>query len=461
MERVADIVADLKKRRVLVVGLARSGIAAAAMLANRAASVTGADLRRSPEGVDELGDMGVELRLGSVTEGLVVDQDLVVLSPGVPITSPIPSQAISKGVPVIGELELAWRLAKVPTMAITGTNGKSTTTTLCAHLLKSAGKQVFVGGNIGKPLSRILLDHKQGQGEYDWAVVEVSSFQLEHLSGLDGLVPQVAVWLNLTPDHLDRHGSMSVYQSIKRRMFEGMDQSDTGVFFADDAMVRGASEGLSCSKRFFGRDESRLSATDVLVLDDEIRMDEHDIRIQNPRLRGEHNAENTAAALLAVRAAGVKVSDVSNAIDTFAGLSHRLEPIRQLDGVTWINDSKGTNPDATAKSLTSFDAGVVLIAGGRGKGTGFGILRDVVARKVSHLVLLGEQAEHLAQDLAGCAQIHFVKDMKDAVDVSRRLAQAGSVVLLSPACASFDMFSDFEQRGEVFASIVRSLGDES
>ncbi len=461
MKPVAEIIADLNGRRVLVVGLARSGFSAAMLLSRQGASVIGVDVRPELVRAHELRDMGVELRLGSSGADIPHDLDLVVLSPGVALSSQIPSMAIDKGMAVVGELELAWRLAKVPTLAVTGTNGKSTTTTLCAHLLKSAGKRVFIGGNIGKPLSDIINDQQPGQPNFDWAVVEVSSFQLEHLSGKDGFVPQIAVWLNLTPDHLDRHGSMSGYQSIKSRMFEGMDQSDTGVFFADDAMVRDASEELSCSKRFFGRDESRLSLADALVLDDGIRMDGHDIKIQNPRLRGEHNAENTAAALLAVKAAGVSVSDVSNAIATFTGLAHRLEPIRKLDGVLWVNDSKGTNPDATAKSLTGFDEGVVLIAGGRGKGTGFGMLRDIVKKKVSHLVLLGEQAERLREDLDGCAQVHMVQDMSEAVELSRRLAKPGSVVLLSPACASFDMFRDYEHRGEVFASVVNSLENKS
>ncbi len=461
MQSVYDIIADLEKRRVLVVGLARSGIAAAELLARRSAHVVGTDLRRDLDGLGELENMGVELVLGSSESISLEDMELVVLSPGVAISNPVPGEALKLGIPVIGELELAWRLANIPTLAITGTNGKSTTTTLCAHLLESAGKRVFVGGNIGKPLSRILLDGNSDKPDFDWAVVEVSSFQLEHLSGTNGLVPKVAVWLNLTPDHLDRHGDMNSYQATKRRMFESMDETCTGVFFADDPMVQKASAGLSCRKKYFGRNTANREDLDAIISGDEIHLGEYRISIHNQRLRGEHNAENTAAALLAVEAASVHAPEVYEAIDTYKGLPHRLEPIRQLDGVLWINDSKGTNPDATAKSLTGFDGDVILIAGGRGKGTGFKILRDVVTQKVSHLVLLGEQAPRMSSDLSGCAEIHLVSDLQEAVSLSNTLAGPGSVVLLSPACASFDMFRDYEHRGEVFTSMVKSLGGET
>jgi UDP-N-acetylmuramoylalanine--D-glutamate ligase len=448
-----DILTSLKGRKVLVVGLARSGLASARLLASRGARVCGTDSNPDPPGAQALVADGVELDLGGNRTERVLESQLVVLSPGVAWHSPMVKAALDAGVPVMGELELGLRLSGLDVIAVTGTNGKSTTTALCAHLLESAGLRVFMGGNIGNPVSGLLLE----QRPLDWAVVEVSSFQLEHLSDSQGLVPRVGIWLNLTPDHLDRHGSMENYAATKRRLFEGQNRAQTGIFFADDAIVRDAAGGLGCSQRWFGRAGRAQRLGDGLIEGGRITVGSQSFELTNPRLSGDHNAENAAAAILAATAVGCAAPAVQSGLDTYAGLPHRVEPVRELAGVRWVNDSKGTNPDATAKSLTGFSDGVVLIAGGRGKGTDYRKLRQVVSERVSALVLIGEDAERLAADLDGCAPVHRAVDMVQAVAKARQLALPGGAVLLSPACASFDMFKDYAHRGQVFSDLVMAL----
>ncbi len=456
MDRVGSILDGLAGRRVLVVGLARSGAAAARVLAARGAHVTGTDRSSAVAAADELAAAGVELRLGGDRPELVADSEMVVLSPGVPLEGALAAAARGRGVPVIGELELAWRLAAIETVAVTGTNGKSTTTALCAHLLERAGRRVFLGGNIGRPLSELLLPEAAATAA-ELAVVEVSSFQLEHLSAADVLAPRAAVWLNLTPDHLDRHGDQARYGAIKRRLFAGQGPEQTAVLFADDDWVQRMTEGLGARRRAFGRDARLLTATDCRIDGRRLLFERGRLELRNPRLAGDHNAENAAAAVLVAAELGAGLSALQAGLDDFPGLAHRLEPVRELDGVSWINDSKGTNPDATAKSLTGFAGGVILIAGGRGKGTDYRKLRQSVAQRVSRLLLLGEDRERLAADLGGAAEMELVADMEAAVARARQLARSGDTVLLSPACASFDMFDDYAHRGDVFRSLVEAL----
>ncbi len=457
MDRLGDILQSPAGRRILVVGLARSGISASRLLSGRGAVVTGTDRKTEIQGMAGLVEAGVRLELGGDRIDLVQQADALVLSPGVPLSSPLAREAAACGVPVIGELELAARLCDGPILAVTGTNGKSTTTALCAHLLERSGVRVFLGGNIGRPLSDMLLEDRP----VDQLVVEVSSFQLEHLSSPERFVPHVAVWLNLTPDHIDRHGSLAEYADVKRRMFEGQGGGQTGIFFLDDEVVRRKTIGLRCDARGFSRHVDRPGPHDLRIDGRVLHHGPDVFTLENPRLAGDHNAENAAAAVLAAMAAGAQASCIQPALDDFAGLPHRLEPVRELDGVRWVDDSKGTNPDATAKSLTSFPGGIVLIAGGRGKGTDYRKLRGPVDTRVAHLVLMGEDAEELAADLAGCAPVHRVDDMRRAVELARRLAAPGGVVLLSPACASFDMFDDYAHRGRVFAQLVQALEGRS
>jgi UDP-N-acetylmuramoylalanine--D-glutamate ligase len=454
LDPVTEIAENPEGRNILVVGLARSGVAIAKVLLSMGARVTGTDRKESVDGLD-----GVELELGGDHPELLEPAELVVLSPGVPLDAPMVAAARRLELPVVGELELAGRLlakrSPVPLLCVTGTNGKSTTAALCAHLLRQGGREVFLGGNIGLPLAELLLREEQ----VDWAVVEVSSFQLEHLTDPAALVPQVAVWLNLTPDHLDRHKTMQGYAAMKRRLFEGQAPDQTGVFFLDDPFLVARAHGLKCRVTGFSREPRRVPADGVVITDRELELrgDTSGYRLDNQRLLGDHNAENAAAAVCAVLAAGAEPGSIQDGLDTYPGLPHRLEPVRELGGVRFVNDSKGTNVEATAKSLTSFDAPVILLAGGRGKGTNYRPLRPAVSRRVRHLILLGEERENLERDLDGCAEIHLVESLEAAVELSWKLAEPGEVVLLSPACASFDMFDDYAHRGRAFAELVHVL----
>lgn len=452
-----DIISHPAGRRVLVVGLARSGRAAAGWLARQGARVTGSDQRHELAGLEELAGRGVEVVAGNDGSQLVSGVEMVVLSPGVWMSAPVVQRARQQGIPVLGELELAWRALRrywgrrLGVIAVTGTNGKSTTAALCAHLGRGAGRRVFLGGNIGRPLVEILDEPAP-----ELAVVEVSSFQLEQLSEERALDPQVAVWLNLTPDHLDRHGGLEEYAACKRRLFAGQGSTDSVVVYLDDEQVAAHTRKLPA--RLLGFSRRQRPAGGIFIDGRHLCCDDgREFALGNQRLAGEHNAENAAAALLAAGATGIESSLWQQALDSYPGLEHRLEPVAEVGGVRFINDSKGTNVDATLKSLTSFNAPIILLAGGRGKGSDFRRLRDPVRRRVKQLLLLGEEAEHLARDLDGCAPVLRVDDLRQAVRQAYRLARPGDVVLLSPACASFDMFSDYAERGRVFAAAVRQL----
>jgi UDP-N-acetylmuramoylalanine--D-glutamate ligase len=405
----------------------------------------------------------VEVVAGGDHPELVKDVDMVVLSPGVqlrPSAAPVPAEAFRRGVPTIGELELAYRLLggrEGPKLiAVTGTNGKSTTAALCAHILERAGHEVFLGGNIGRPLSELCLS----VNPVDYVVAEVSSFQLEHLTDPSNLVPLVAIWLNLTPDHLDRHITMRNYARLKRRLFEGQGQNETGVLFLDDSYVSQSVEGLDCRISGVSRNPARVPLVGALLVRRELTPNGWDtsFALENPRLMGDHNAENASAAACAALALELDAETIQSALDSFTGLPHRMEPVGEAGEVRYINDSKATNLDATAKSLTAFADPVVLIAGGKGKGSGdYRNLKEIVTKRVKHLILIGEEADNMARDLEGCTQIHRADDMQDAVQKASQQAAPGEVVMLSPACASFDMFRDYAHRGEVFTGLVRDL----
>lgn len=465
MDSIDQKLSGLEGLKVLVVGLARSGSAAAKLLAGLGARVLGADRSRSLPDAEDLGRAGVELRLGNDRPELVEQAELVVLSPGVPLAAPLAQQAVKDGRPLLGELELAARLLRLqdgpPIVAVTGTNGKSTTAALCAHLLKSAGRAAFLGGNIGRPLSELLLESKPA----DFAVVEVSSFQLEHLSDPRAFAPRVAIWLNLTPDHLDRHGDLHAYAAIKRRMFEGQDPAGAAVLFADDPVVWEARKGMPAKLLGFGRQREKLTTGGMLIEGRRLNPlgsngSDRGYELSAPRLAGDHNAENAAAAVLAARAAGLAQYEIQVGLSSYPGLPHRLEPVAEIGGVRYVNDSKGTNVDATAKSLTGFGVPVILLAGGRGKGSGFEKLREPVSKHVRQLILFGEEAGRLADDLEGCAPARLVSGMQEALQLARELAQSGEVVLLSPACASFDMFKNYAERGRVFAELVNAMKED-
>jgi UDP-N-acetylmuramoylalanine--D-glutamate ligase len=404
--------------RALVIGLARSGIAAAAALARRGVDVVAAD--RSPN-VDpgRLADLGVELRLGTEEEVLLAGMELVVKSPGVPAESPLVAVAHSRDIPVWSEVELGYRLLPAGSrlIGVTGTNGKTTTTELLGAILRAAGRSVEVAGNVG----RALTDAAEQASEDSWIVCELSSFQLEdvHLLACD-----IAVLLNLEPDHLDRHGTFEAYRDAKLRIFE---RAHTKVV-----------------PRGFGIEGIEFSADDPLPAE--------------PLIPGGHNRENAAAATAAARAAGVPDEAIAEALRTFPGVPHRLELVRELRGVRWVNDSKATNTAAARRGVGAYDAPLRLILGGSLKGEDFGsFVRDLPV-KVRSIYLVGAAADELAAalDAAGRPYVR-AGDLPAAVARANVDAEPGDVVLLSPATASYDQFPNFEERGETFRRLVEEL----
>ena len=405
-------------RRALVVGLARSGRATAAALVRRGVRVLATD--RSPD-VDSgrLADLGVELRLGTEEEALLDGVDLVVKSPGVPEESPLVAAARARGIALWSEVELGYRLLPAGTrlIGVTGTNGKTTTTELLGTILRAAGRAVEVAGNVG----RALTDAAEAAPADSWIVCELSSFQLEDVSTL---ACDVAVLLNLEPDHLDRHGSFDAYRAAKLRIFER-------------ARARVVPRG-------FGIDGIEFSADDRLPAE--------------PLIPGRHNRENAAAATAAARAAGVADEAIAEALRTFPGVPHRLELVRELRGVRWVNDSKATNTAAAARGVAAYDAPLRLILGGSLKGEDFGPFARELPPDVRSTYLIGAASDELAAAFeAGGRRYTRAGDLPTAVSRAAADAEAGDVVLLSPACASFDQFANFEERGDTFRRLVQEL----
>ena len=405
-------------RRALVVGLARSGLAAAGALARRGVEVVAAD-RSSDVDLGRLGDLGVELRLGTEEEAMLEGVDLVVKSPGVPAESPVVAAARSRDVPIWSEVELGYRL--LPTgsrlIGVTGTNGKTTTTELLGTILRTAGRPVEVAGNVG----RALTDAAEVASEGSWIVCELSSFQLEDVHTL---ACDVAVLLNLEPDHLDRHGSFDAYRAAKLRIFER-------------ARAKVVPRG-------FGAEGIEFSADDPLPAE--------------PLIPGRHNRENAAAATAAARAAGVSDDAIARALATFPGVPHRLELVRELHGVRWVNDSKATNTAAARRGIAAYDAPLRLILGGSLKGEDFGSFARELPENIRSVYLIGAASDELATALDHARRTYVrAGDLATAVGRAAVDAEPGDVVLLSPACASYDQFANFEERGDTFRHLVEVL----
>jgi UDP-N-acetylmuramoylalanine--D-glutamate ligase len=441
--------------RALVAGAARSGVAAARLLRRHGLEVTLCDRRAAadaPEAALALAGEGVSLVWGRDDASLLAGHDLVVWSPGIPVDHALAVAARAAGVPVLGELELGYRAAHAPLVCITGTNGKSTTTDLTGALLRAAGREVQVCGNIGRPVCEVA-EQVSAAG---LLVVEVSSFQLETV---ERLRPSIATWLNLTPDHLDRHGSLEQYGAMKQRLFANQTEDDWAVLNADDPeVVKRRTGGGQPAEFSVSRavDEGAFHEGGWLVLarrgGRERLMPRADVRLPGP-----HNLANVLAALATVLPLEPTPEVLRHVLREYRGLEHRLEPAGQKGGVRFVNDSKATNTDSLRVALQSFPEPIVLIAGGRDKGQDFSPLADLVRRHVRHLVLIGEGAEPMARAWAGVAQ-ERAPGLREAVQAAYQAAQgSGSVVLLSPGCASFDMFRDYEDRGRRFKEEVARL----
>ena len=431
----------------LVVGLARSGLAAALALRARGEQVIGSDAGPASESTlaaaaQRLSEAGVEVHLDAPGEGLAARAGTLIKSPGVPQSAPVVRSARARGIPVVGELELAWRLLPNEFVAVTGTNGKTTTTEWIGHIHREAGLPVAVAGNVGTAVSSLI-----GEIHPEVTIVcEASSFQLEDTEVFS---PEAAALLNIEPDHLDRHGTFDAYVAAKLRIFTNQGNDDIAVAPADLAV-----EDLGgCARRvLFGTSpEAELSARAGYLWWDQRPL----IAADEIALPGEHNRQNAMAAAAVCLARGVSPDAVIDGLRSFAGVAHRLERLARIDGVEWVNDSKATNVASTIVALRSYPGGVHLIAGGRGKGQDFTPLAPVVAQRCSAVYLIGEAAGELRAALAATGiPISDVEELPRAVLAARAAAKRGDTVLLSPACASFDQYNDFEARGEHFRELV-------
>lgn len=441
--------------RVVVVGAARSGIAAAELLVRRGARVTLTDQKPAITDAERLLHAGVELELGAPDAPAVAAADLVVLSPGVPIQLPSVAAASAHGVPVIGELELASRWLRGRVVAITGTKGKSTTTTLVGRMLQAAGRRVLVGGNIGVPLSAQVEDSTAETLH----VVEASSFQLETI---DTFHPWVAALLNFSADHLDRHADEAAYGRAKKQIFRNQSAADWAVVNRDNAPAM----ALAADVRARRIDYSAGEARDAHVFIGEgfvwQRTSEGAaplVPLKAVELKGAHMLSNVAAAVAISRAAGIDAEAMTRALAGFTGLEHVMEPVTAIGGVRFVNDSKATNVDAAGRSIESFE-GVVAIIGGRYKGGDFADLRGALAARGKGVVGIGEARPLVRQALHDVVAYEEAESMLDAVRAAYALAQPDGVVLLAPACSSFDMFTDYAARGTAFKAAVATLADD-
>ncbi|HTC42836.1 MAG TPA: UDP-N-acetylmuramoyl-L-alanine--D-glutamate ligase [Candidatus Acidoferrales bacterium] len=450
---------ELRKMRVLAVGLARTGVATALFCAKHKAIVTATDTR--PE--SELGDVlaklrsaGVTLELGGHAEQTYLAQDLIVPSPGVPADDPLLMKARSKGITIWSEIELAYRFLEGEMIGITGSNGKTTTTTLLHHILKTAGEKAILAGNVGTPLIA-CVDQMSAETV---SVVELSSFQLELT---DRFRPDIAVFLNLTPDHLDRHKTLEVYAAAKARIFRKQTELDAAVLNADDAptveLAPRKPQLFWFSRKQPVKQGACAMGEDVVILHH--GKEEFVMKIAEIPLPGAHNLENVLAAATAARLAGVDAPTIAEAVTSFAGVEHRLEFVAEISGVRYCNDSKATNVDATLKALDAFPGRILIILGGKDKGSDYTVLQKPLRDKALLALLIGAAADKIDKQIAGSVAIERAGTLDNAVTIASHAAQPGDIVLLAPACASFDQFQNYEHRGRVFKELVRALAQTS
>ena len=451
---------DLQGKKVLVVGLARTGTAAVRFLAGKGARVKVTEVKKEKElqpTLDTLRGLPVEWELGGHTLPFCLDAELIVVSPGVPLNLPILAKARKSGIPVVSEVELAFRFLRRPVVAITGTNGKTTTTTWIGQMLRASGKAAFVGGNIGNP----LIDFAAGPQEEEWGVVELSSYQLE---GIQEFRPAVSVLLNITEDHLDRYPDFGAYGEAKGRIFVNQGKEDHAVLNADDPLTFAFAHRIKPQILLFSRERSVPAGCSLergAILFQGADGQRERFRLDRLKVRGAHNLENLMAAIAAAKACGCSREPLQGAIEKLESLEHRLEWVRDLGGVKFFNDSKGTNVGSVVKSLLSFEEPVLLIAGGRDKEGDYGPLNGPVSERVKGMALIGEARERMFRALGGLTQTVKLDSLEAAVEWAWSRALPGDVVLLSPACSSFDMFENYQERGRRFKEIVRGLKEKA
>jgi UDP-N-acetylmuramoylalanine--D-glutamate ligase len=446
---------ELRGKRVLVVGLARTGVATSLFCAARGANVTATDARTEKAIGDVLSQLrtaGVHLELGGHREETVLDQDLIIPSPGVPADVPLLKSARAKGITIWSEIELADRFLNGRLIGITGSNGKTTTTSLIEHILRSAGISTILAGNIGTP----LISRVEETNDASVTVVELSSFQLELI---DSFRTNISVFLNLTPDHLDRHHTLDEYGAAKARIFENQTETDSAVLNADDPAT---TKYAPAKPQVFWFSRKQRVAQGAFVRENEIvfRRDGKEetlLKLQDIPMAGAHNVENVLAAVAATRLAGADASAIAKGVRSFSGVEHRLEFVAEIGGVRYYNDSKATNVDATLKALDSFPGRILVVLGGKDKGSDYTGLQKSLREKTILALLIGAAAEKIEKQIAGSVAIERAGTIERAVEIASQAARPGDVVLLAPACASFDQFENYEHRGRVFKDLVHQL----
>ncbi len=436
----------------MVLGMARTGCATARFLSDQGAEVIASDSRGREALLTEVASLaGIPVRylLGGNDTRWVEGMDAIVPSPGVPVDNPLLQQARKNGIEILSEIELAYRFLRVPLVAITGTNGKTTTSSLIGEMLTAAGIRTFVGGNIGFPLIAFVSE------DWDWGVAEISSFQLEWV---ELFRPRIGVLLNLSEDHLDRYENFNSYAEVKKRLFSRQTQQDVAILNRADPLVWSWREQIRARVVSFGWDpvEHGVFATSSHLV---WRGQEGEDRfpMSTMRIQGVHNVENLMAAVAVAKSVGVAPEVIQKVIESFPGLEHRHEFVREKDGVRFYNDSKGTNVGAVLKALASFTSPVVLLCGGVDKGGDYGVLQDEVKAKVKKLILFGAAKEIIQKAVGHCTETVLVENLEGAVQEAHKNAVSGDVVLLSPACSSFDMFQDYAKRGKAFKALVQEL----
>jgi UDP-N-acetylmuramoylalanine--D-glutamate ligase len=434
-------------KKVAVLGAGLSGAAAALLLRSEGAEVTVLDsadeskLLKST--LDNLRARGAAVRCGPAAESDSSPYDFAVLSPGIDPASPLAANFASRKIEMIGELELGWRSIDVPVIAVTGTNGKTTTTELLAQMLNACGQRTIASGNIGKPLCEVALEHR----DLDVLTVEVSSFQLETITTFR---PSVSVWLNFAPDHLDRYRSVAEYRAAKLRIFENQTAEDVAVINGGESLPKIAARRVTFSA-YTHRADFRLEEGFIVYETRPV------LRMADTKLRGAHNIENIMATLAVGLARGLTFEQMVPPLQTYVPRPHRCEFVREVGGVAYVNDSKATNLDAVEKALLSQNRKVILIAGGKDKGFTFETLRPLVAEKSRAVILIGEMATRICRDWQDAVRCEIASSLADAVDRAHAVAKPGEVVLFSPGTSSFDMFKSYADRGDQFRALVQAL----
>ncbi|AZZ35853.1 UDP-N-acetylmuramoyl-L-alanine--D-glutamate ligase [Bdellovibrio sp. qaytius] len=456
---------ELKDKKILVVGLGKTGVSLAKFLTKYEAQVTITDHKSKPElsaQLDQLeGYTNIKFELGSHSPKTFLSQDLVILSPGVASHLKIFEYARQQGVKITGEFEFSAGFIKEPIAAVTGTNGKTTIARLCESMLKESGIDVWVGGSNENPITNYLLEEKKAK----LVIAEVSGFMLEHCVNFN---PANVVFCNLAENHLDRYRSMEEYVNAKRKVFKNTNQATTSILNADDNAVVELARDPSVQRGrifYFSRkpalEPQIMNIGGAVNIGDEIKVrtgpDIESFSVKNIKMKGKHSVENVMAALLLAREYGANHDAIQRAIDNFNGLKHRLEYVRKVGGVLFYNDSKATNVHAVLRSLDCFDENVILIAGGKDTNLNYEPLRNLIKRKVKCLILVGEAKERINRDLGDFTETYLIGTFEEAVLIAYQKSRIADIVLLSPACSSFDMFDSYEERGDYFKEIVKKF----